>query len=362
MVGILTFHRAINYGAVLQCYALQQTLNALEIDNEVIDYRCPFIEKHYSPIPNVSFIHIRQFMRELRNVPVKFRMRLQFDNFLQSRLRLSHPVRKEQIESLSHKYNTIISGSDQVWNLAITGEDTTYLLDFKMDNCKKVSYAASIGPKAVKKKYMDIMRPYIQQFDIISIREAAAAETIQQMIGRVPMMIDVDPTVLLKTSEWNCLAKKSKRKCKNFLFLYLMQDSSELIQMAKTLAQKNKLTIYSIFMVETKEKVGIDMRGASLEDFLYLIQNANYVCSNSFHGLMFALRFHKKFFWSYQNGENMSNPRFEMLVQQYGIDCRRIDLGKKIDEYKEIDFEFVDKVMSIQRKKSLQHLKEGMLS
>ena len=141
-----------------------------------------------------------------------------------------------------------------------------------------------------------------------------------------------------------------------------MQDSPELIQMAKVLAHEKKLTLYSILMVQMKEPVGIDMRGASIEDYLYLIKNADYVCTNSFHGLMFALRFQKKFFWAYQNGTNMSNPRFEMLVKQYGIDRRCLVPGKKIEEYKEMDFKYVEEVMKNQRNISLLHLKEGILS
>ncbi len=360
MVGILTFHRAVNYGAVLQCYALQQALNGLEIENEVIDYRCPFIERNYSPAPGVSVLHTRQFLRELCNAPVKFKTRSRFHKFLWSNLRLSNKVKKEQMESFCHKYDAIISGSDQVWNLAITGEDTTYLLDFKMENCKRLSYAASIGPRTIKKNYSDIMRLYLRRFDVISVREEAAAEAVQQMTGRVPVL-DVDPTVLVETSVWSHLAMESKLHCKKFLLLYLMQDSPELVQLAKTLAHENKLTLYSIWMTQTKKRAGIDMRGSSVEDYLYLIKNAEYICTNSFHGLMFAIRFHKRFFWSYQTGKNMSNPRFEMLVKQYGIDRRCFVPGMKAGEYKEMDFEYTEEVMKKQRNNSLQHLKEGIL-
>lgn len=141
-----------------------------------------------------------------------------------------------------------------------------------------------------------------------------------------------------------------------------MQDSPELIQMAKMLAQKYKLVVYSILMMDSKEQVGIDMRGSSVEDFLYLIHNAEFVCTNSFHGIMFSIRFHKKFFWAYQSGKNMSNPRFDMLIHQYGIDCRCFIPEQEILEYQDMHYESVDKMMSIQRRKSLQYLKEGIKS
>ena len=359
MVGILTFHRASNYGAVLQCYALQKALDKLRVDNEVIDYRCAYIERHYSPIPSVSIIHIRQFIHELCEAPIKFKVRLQFDEFLRTNLRLSDSVNKSQMKSFCSKYNTIITGSDQVWNLAITGGDTAYLLDFSTKCCRKISYAASIGPQNVKDKYIKIMQPFLQQYDVISVREVAAINAIQQMTGRMPR-VDIDPTVLLDLSEWNYLVTKSKCEEKKYIFLYLMQDSPELVQMAKMLAQKYNLVVYSILMIDSKEQVGIDMRGSSIEDFLYLIHNAEFVCTNSFHGLMFSIRFHKKFFWAYQSGKNMSNPRFDMLIHQYGIDCRCITPERKISEYQDMNYESVDKLMSTQRRESLQHLKEGI--
>lgn len=361
MVGILTFHRAANYGAVLQCYALQKALDELKIDNEVIDYRCAYIERHYSPIPSVSFIHIRRFVYELSEALIKLKSRLRFNRFLKTYLRLSDSVTKRRMKSFCCKYKAIITGSDQVWNLAITGEDTTYLLDFNMEGCQKISYAASIGPKDVKEKYIEIMQPYLQQFDIISIREEAAINTIQKMTGRMPRL-DVDPTVLLDVSEWEYLAANSKLEKKKFIFLYLMQESPELIQMAKQLAQDQQLVIYSIMMMDSKEKIGTDMRGSSIEDFLYLIHNAEFVCTNSFHGLMFSIQFHKKFFWTYQSGKNMSNPRFDMLIHQYGIECRRIVPERKILEYQDMNYECVDNTMNSQRKESLRYLKEGIKS
>lgn len=68
VVGILTFHRAVNYGAVLQTYALQGALNDLKIENEVLDYRCPFIEAHYNPKPSVSPIHVKHFFKEVTQI------------------------------------------------------------------------------------------------------------------------------------------------------------------------------------------------------------------------------------------------------------------------------------------------------
>ena len=80
MIGIITFHRAVNYGAVLQCFALQQALDNIGAENEVIDYRCEFIEKHYSYVPTVSIVHIKQFIKECFQFPTKYKAK-KFDVF-----------------------------------------------------------------------------------------------------------------------------------------------------------------------------------------------------------------------------------------------------------------------------------------
>ena len=144
MVGILTFHRAVNYGAVLQTYALQGALNDLKIENEVLDYRCPFIEAHYNPKPSVSPIHVKHFFKEVTQMPIKKRARESFDLFLSKNIKMSEKLEKNGLCSVAEKYDVIITGSDQVWNMAVTGEDTVYALDFAIKNVRKVSYAASL--------------------------------------------------------------------------------------------------------------------------------------------------------------------------------------------------------------------------
>ena len=150
MIGILTFHRAANYGAVLQAYALQQTLNELNLENEIIDYRCEYIEKHYNPKPSVSLRHPNRYLIELKEMPLKIKTRAVFDEFLRAYVKTSDPVIKRELLYISSKYRTIITGSDQVWHMAVSGDDTAYVLDFAPDEVRKVSYAASIGPKDMK--------------------------------------------------------------------------------------------------------------------------------------------------------------------------------------------------------------------
>lgn len=356
MIGIITFHRAVNYGAVLQCFALQQTLDELEIENRVIDYRCQFIEDHYSCIPTVSPAHIRQFIKECFQIPIKFRCRKNFDDFLKRNLRMSSKYTRREILSGKCKFDTFITGSDQVWNLEITGNDTTYLLDFVSENAKKISYAASLGPAEIAPRYLNEIQKYIKKFDVVSLREPSAIEMIKK-ISNKKVEVDVDPTVLLDINVWIALVNKSKMKANKFIFVYLMQDSSILREKALQIEREENLEIRFIGMVDNIPVIGKNMKGASVEDFLWMIKNAEYVITNSFHGIMFSMRFEKQFYWAYQTGKKMSNPRFQMLNQYYGIEkccCNNQDL-------RELDYEYIRNKMDEQREQSITNIKKYIL-
>lgn len=360
MVGILTFHRAVNYGAILQCYALQHTLDELEICNEVIDYRCIHIEQHYNPKPSVCPIHLRHYLKELIQIPIKKKARTVFNNFLEYNIRKSEPVEKENIGVMTQKYNAVITGSDQVWNLAVTGEDTTYALGFNNKEIKRISYAASVGPKVLKAEYKEKLEPCLKKYDVISVREPGAVESIKS-IYHGEIMIDVDPTVLPSFELWNKMAERSQMKNSGFIFVYVMQPSDLLYDIAYDISKKENREIFTISMVENHRKLGKDMRGAGIEDFLWMIQNAEYIITNSFHGIMLSLRFHKNFFWTFQKGSNMSNPRFEMLIDQYGIDercCRQVDDYRECDE---LDYSIIDNIMEKQRNFSKRNLEKYIL-
>lgn len=353
MIGIITFHRAVNYGAVLQCFALQQTLDNIGVENEVIDYRCEFIEKHYSYVPTVSIVHMKQFIKECFQIPTKYKARKKFDYFLKNNIHLSSEYTSaEDILKKKQYYNTIITGSDQVWNLAISGEDTAYLLDFVGNEVKKISYAASLGPIEIKSKYLNQIKKYINRFEVVSLREPAAVDTIKYIYDK-NIEVDVDPTVLLDSKTWDTLVSRSNLKKDKFIFVYLMQDSEILREKATQIAEEKDLKILFIGMVNNINIKGKNMKGASVEDFLWMIKNAEYVVTNSFHGIVFSLLFEKNFYWAYQKGKNMSNPRFNMLNQYYGIEkccCNKNNL-------EELDYKYIKLKMDEQRQVSINNLK-----
>lgn len=348
MIGILTFHRAANYGTVLQAYGLQHTLDELHIENELIDYRCTHIEKLYSPVPDVSIVHLRHFCKAVGKMGEKYRVRKQFDSFLRQYLHTGKKIKRAQLPVAATRYEGIVTGSDQVWHLSLTGMDLSYALDFVPDGVKRLSYAASYGPAHLPEEYQNLLRPCLQRMDWLSVREFSAIDQTEELTGRVPLM-NVDPSALPEIEVWNQIADTSKLSRKEFVFVYTMQPSDVLYRVAELLAKEKKLEILSLSMVYNKKKLGEDMTGIGVNDFLWLIRNATYVVTNSFHGIMFSIRFHKQFFWSYQQGSRMSNPRFDMLSRLYHIEKRRCDSAEDCYNCPGMDFVEIEKILREER-------------
>lgn len=358
MIGIMTFFRAVNYGAILQVYALQEFLNDLGINNEIIDYRCDYIEKIYSPMPNVSIKHIKTFLKQVKQIPIKYKSRRVFDSFIENNITKTNPLTKEMLQSFCRKYYGVITGSDQVWNLSLSGGDLSFALDFLSEtNVKKLSYSASLGPSIIEQSSIVKLKPCLQEFDFLSVREETGLQQVYEMTGQKPV-IDADPTVLLDIEKWNELSNRSKLKYKKFIFLYIMQPSDVLTEVAKELAKKNNYEIYSICMVENDLKLGHNLKGSSVEDFLWLIKNSEYVVTNSFHGIMLSIRFHKDFYWSLQVGKNMSNPRFDMLDKLYGINKRRCDKYNLHKNCEKLNWKCIEHVLENQKVIAKKHFHE----
>lgn len=356
MVGIITFHRATNYGAVLQTYALQQTLYEIGVENEIIDYRCEHIENHYSPKPSVSIKHPKRFIMELMEMSQKSRIRNVFSNFLENNIRLSKPLIKEELATYSEKYSTVICGSDQVWNPISTNNDYSYFLDFVSGDKNKISYAASLGIYDWDIGVLKRVENNLESFNAVSVREPESIDLIKK-VYRGEIHIDVDPTILIDKTKWNKMADKSNMNLKDFLFVYVMQPSDELYEMANQLAEMNGLKILSFSSTEKKCAIGENVKGSSVYDFLWMIKNAKYVVTNSFHGLLFSIFFEKEFFWNYQTGKTMSNSRFDMLSENYGIGCRRYRENWEYSDYKKIDFVSIKRIMKEQKNESIVFLK-----
>ena len=325
-VGIITFHTALNYGAVLQTYALQNFLNDQGIENEVIDYACPFIEKCYKPFHIENKKILNAIVRGLLFGRTISKKRDRFNSFVSNYINLSEKyLDSKSINKVKDDYSYFISGSDQVWSPITAGFDSVYFLDFADDN-QKISYAASIGANEIAE---DLKMKYVERldgFNEISVREESAKELLNDIGIKTKIEVHADPTLLLKKDSWSKLSAELPDSIHSkYLLVFNVEKPINDLEFAKAKAKEFDLQlVYLNDRTVKKDKDITYIQAASPELFLSLFRNAEMIVSNSFHGTVFSIIFKKQFYVELEN-KKQRNIRVENLLRDLELNNREIN-------------------------------------
>ena len=356
-IGILTFHRALNYGAVLQTYALRKALNNLGVDAEVVDYRCKVIEKSYAPIQFNSKNILKVVASNMFYYSTRKKMREKFNEFINLKVNLSKEkyFNIEELAKIENTYDLFITGSDQVFNYECTDFDKTYFLDFVKDDYKKNSYAASFGFDSIPNNYVEEYQRLLQGFANISVREESGRNIIKKMFEK-DINISLDPVFLLSKDEWISIINPVERERK-YILMYTIASPNHLIPFAENLAKKMGCELVYLNDRFKKNSTAEYIRFCSPTDFLALFAGAEYVVTNSFHGTAFSILFQKTFYCEVvpKNGKknfrvidllNMLNLN-EQIFNSEGINCITNSC---------IDYKAVNNILETQKKSALDYL------
>ena len=322
-IGIITYHRALNYGAVLQTYALQQFLKSLNIDCDVIDYKCPYIDNFYKPIKANPIKESKTFLKESVFYPLNSKKRNRFNCFINKFIKLSRPITsREELDKINDEYDFFVPGSDQVWNCKWNGFDKTYFLDFA-DSNKKYSYSASFGFDEIPEEYRAEYKKLLSDFQGLSVREKTGKNILDSLFEK-DVNVNIDPSCLLSKTQWQEVASAPKSDEK-YVLVYLLDKSEELIKFAEKLAKERGLKVK--FIADAiKKKYDFEYMGfLSPSEFVGLFEKADYVVTNSFHGLMFSVIFEKEFCLQYQKNSGAPNSRLKDFLSEFGLESRLLE-------------------------------------
>lgn len=341
-IGILTFHRAVNYGAVLQAYALKHTLDEHNCAARVADYRNPDIERAYGVLFFGGVRSIRGIVAGIANIPVKLIKNYKFRRFCRRLLALD-PTGKDAngLRAMNGSYDAFVTGSDQVWNHGRSGFDKAYFLDFA--SAKKYAYAASFGFDKLEDKNKKSYKQLLNDYQRISVREAQGAEIVRDLLGS-PADVVLDPTLMLDKHKWLEVAKHStitRRVPSRYILLYVFELTPSLREFTCALSAKTGLKIVWI-QASMSQRLPNTIRlfTASPEDFVALVANATYIVTNSFHGTAFAINFEKDFYTELLPAHYGVNSRIEHLLNSFGLTDRLIGIaGDKAADYSAARFE-----------------------
>jgi hypothetical protein len=350
-IGILTFHRALNYGALLQAYSLQRVLVDNGYDAELVDYRCKFIESYYVPLWKKIFISPKRFLAGIIFNGDILRRRDEFEEFTRTDITVSSN-KYENLMDLSliqDQYDYFITGSDQVWSPVCAGFDKAYFLDFVVEKSKKKSYAASFGVSLIPEEMKTEYRKLLKNFDRITVREEEGQRLVEQIIGIEPPLV-VDPTLLLNKLEWLELCGDTLLSEKDFILVYLITEDSEVLSFAKKLSEKTGKKIIYINDRIIK-RFGMDNKSnVSVKEWISYFMKADYVVTNSFHGVAFSVNFNKEFYVRYIPGAKV-NSRISGILSRLNLEARIIPDSMDIST-KKINYTNIEKDISVMRNDS----------
>lgn len=346
-IGILTFHWATNYGAILQAFALQNYLKNLGHDVYIINYRPK--HKQYKRT-FLSCFYTKRFWLYLFNIKEHIKEK-KLDNFRKTYLHETLLYESlDELKKKSPKFEVYICGSDQIWNSYFTtkgeGKPTSvYFLDFGDKNVKRIAYAVSFGCENYPEEALNIAKKYIHNFKAISVRENSAISIVTKIGFMNPIKLP-DPTLLLLRDEY-CFTNTDQESAQKKAFVYILREEYQDVKDIKLYLKRN-------YIINTTNKF---FNPYSVEEWVSGIKNASIVLTNSFHGMVFSLIFHVPFIVVPAKGTTSGmNDRFNTLLSYLNLEHRIMNIYD-IDKLKmlvdeKINWQIVDSQLTELRNES----------
>ena len=323
-IGIITTHRANNFGAVLQAFSLVMACRELGADAEIVDWRNPYFEELYHRMFRPGGRIKYNLARAISFWSFALPMRWRYSKF-RSLIPSSPPIfdRAKLFEECAG-YDAFIVGSDQVWNPRNStrgdphGFDRTNLLDF-VGTKPRYAYAASIGTTGIMP--VDLLPEFKaawEEFSLITMREYEGAEYVSNVIGRKVDAV-LDPVMLHDAKWWVRWFSTRPLPKERYVFVYNLHHSAEMNHYAQRLADAIGGKVVSVMIGHSFHKWRPGMLSVGPAEFVKLLANANAVVTSSFHASAFSAIFGKELHLSVEHGEGNPNTRFSSFSRFTGL-------------------------------------------
>jgi len=380
-VGIITlYYKNYNFGGLLQAYALQQALSKKGFDCKQItyDYRSEQLggnqqsikEKLITKLKDEGFSGVvsasaNKIYRKFR-VYAMHERKAAFERFQEQVIPHTERVfSSHNIVEVASDFDVFICGSDQVWNLNLHRSPALFL-DFVPGGKRKISYAASISMNQLDSEEQAFFQRYLPSFDAVSVRSEHERGLLRGVLPQKEVEVVLDPTLLLTVEDWErCCAPRIIEA--DYILCYFLGDSREHRQFAQKIAIEMKLPIVTFpFLHGYKRPADKGFGdffsvGDGPEGFVSLIKHARLIITDSFHGCVFSILYHKDFLavlrTSNQDKKSM-NSRIYDLLQRFGLGDRLLEdleQGEKL-YCKPVDYTVVEDILIRERKRSLAYL------
>ncbi len=385
-IAIVSCYFKHNYGSMLQAYATQKILDKLGYENETINIsgfnselkkeKIKYFAKAsltsdilLSKIGMAKNVLYKKLVKNNYTAKVKLRDK-KFDDFKNKYFRLSEQFssKKELSDKCAEKYSTVIVGSDQLW-LPGNIEADYYTLNFVPKTINTIAYATSFGQSSIPRDSAKKASCFLKKIKHISVREESGKKLVKQFVGRdVPVVCD--PTLLFTGEEWLNIRQQESIVKGKYILCYFLGNNPPHREFATRLRKETGYKIVALTHLDEyiKSDVGYaDETPYDIDpvDFLHLIRNAEYVCTDSFHCTVFSILF-KRDFYTFRrynrNTRQSTNTRLDTLFKIVGIEGRLLTGDENIADCIRIktDFDEVYKKLDIVRQQSFDYLKRAL--
>lgn len=350
-IGIITWYYSNNYGSQLQSYALLMKLRSLGHDARLVTITSNHKLKN---IFNIAFK--TPYLRTLLFKMLHYTPSLRFIKECQVETYI------DKSEGSTRSFDTFVCGSDQIW--APNVFNSLYMLDFVPDDVNKASYAASIGLESIPESMVNDYKKYISRINHVAVREDRGQEILMTQCG-IDSTVVVDPTLLLEKGEYDKIKVSTPIKYK-YIFCYFLKKDHQYKELIQKFSKKIGYQIVGISDNSNDKEWMHTFSHAEIgpREFIGLIEGAQVVFTDSYHGTIFSMHYHKQFalFERFSNQDKIcQNSRIEQLKKYFGINKNilRADAIKEI-ELAPIDYNYFEKSLVSLREESLMFLKNAL--
>lgn len=339
---IITYHNSYSYGACLQAYASQVVFEKLGFDVRFVDYHncCEDDSLGKSAWALLFKGKVKKAVSTgLRNVLGYRRYSLKaFADYHSSVPKTSICSRSlDDFQDL--ETDLLVVGSDQMWNASISGGlDPAFLLDFGRAE-RRISFATSMGSYIFASKDISLARRCLSRFAAISVRESHAKSQIAAVVDD-DVFVCLDPTLLVGPNDWRAYAKKPRgiHDSESYLLVFTINNRPENAWgVWDRCAHELGVPVYRIANNRVPvSHIDKTLRGVTPQEFVWLIDHADYVVTDSFHGTAFSLNLETPF--TVIPNKHGNNVRMTELLKLTGLEDRFVDLDESWSNTTSVDF------------------------
>lgn len=360
-VGILTWHYYSNFGSALQSFALQEIIKSIGYSVDIINYRNIKFGNPKNLKSRVKKLFSICIPRRLYEISSLRKLHLGTINFQRKYLKQTRVITDlNDLRFFSKRYRAIVYGSDQIWAPNVL--NSIYLGEGIADGVRKISYAASIGVNEIPEDMLPLYKSSLSEFYAISIREGEGQQLLSSKLD-IDSCVVLDPTLMIPLETYKGLEYSYHVVNQPYIFCYFLNKNHRYRACVESFAKEHNLTIIGVSDGENDSNWMQKIDGIGADQFLWLIHHAKAVFTDSYHGSIFSLRYHKDLYIFNRFKEDSpicQNSRIRELVRTFSIHDRVVPTDSSNLHLSPIDYDAFERQLKSVQSKSLYFIKQAL--